>query len=267
MWKMLGLTVQWIIGGAILGLVVSTAFAIVWGVQMVFAYERSPGNDPLVPLVLMWAFFLAPGGMTLGAIVGGLTRIALSAWGQFRDHRIWKSESTLWLAACLMLAVPGCGSEIGPESDDYPHAERAAAEIALASAGVADVVNPAPDGDELGKCEQCNGTGKVGDGRTMVTCQACGGDGKVDPDDISEAIEPVGEIVMQITEVTRHGWPEEWYREYAQVFRDRGWEVGFEKHPASEKQAAYIDVTIGGKTHQFYGPIEPKHLRHLEITQ
>lgn len=34
--------------------------------------------------------------------------------------------------------------------------------------------SPAPSGE----CENCNGTGKVGDGRIMSTCQACGGTGK-----------------------------------------------------------------------------------------
>ena len=35
--------------------------------------------------------------------------------------------------------------------------------------------SPAPASDE---CENCNGTGKVGDGRIMSTCQVCKGTGK-----------------------------------------------------------------------------------------
>lgn len=34
---------------------------------------------------------------------------------------------------------------------------------------------PAPASDQ---CENCNGTGKVGDGRIMNTCQVCKGTGK-----------------------------------------------------------------------------------------
>lgn len=34
---------------------------------------------------------------------------------------------------------------------------------------------PAPASDD---CENCNGTGKVGDGRIMSTCQVCKGTGK-----------------------------------------------------------------------------------------
>lgn len=36
-----------------------------------------------------------------------------------------------------------------------------------------------PDPAPSGKCETCNGTGRVGDGRVSVTCMDCGGDGIV----------------------------------------------------------------------------------------
>lgn len=36
---------------------------------------------------------------------------------------------------------------------------------------------PAPAPNPGGKCETCNGTGKVGDGRVFTVCQDCGGDG------------------------------------------------------------------------------------------
>ena len=29
-----------------------------------------------------------------------------------------------------------------------------------------------------GQCRNCNGTGKVGDGKIVMTCQACGGSGR-----------------------------------------------------------------------------------------
>lgn len=35
---------------------------------------------------------------------------------------------------------------------------------------------PAPKPD-AGKCENCNGTGKIGDGRIVLPCGECGGDG------------------------------------------------------------------------------------------
>lgn len=48
-------------------------------------------------------------------------------------------------------------------------------------AGVAvyrsDDAAPAPEPQPSGKCETCNGTGRVGDGRVSVVCMDCGGDG------------------------------------------------------------------------------------------
>ena len=41
-----------------------------------------------------------------------------------------------------------------------------------------------PDGPGPGKCENCSGTGKVGDGRVMVDCPVCGGDGTIDADEV-----------------------------------------------------------------------------------
>lgn len=36
---------------------------------------------------------------------------------------------------------------------------------------------PAPTPD-AGRCENCNGTGKIGDGRIVMTCPECNGTGK-----------------------------------------------------------------------------------------
>ena len=48
-----------------------------------------------------------------------------------------------------------------------------------------------PD-DKPGKCQDCNGTGKVGDGRIFTECLACGGDGMIDDSDRKEGV-PVAE--------------------------------------------------------------------------
>ena len=39
-----------------------------------------------------------------------------------------------------------------------------------------------------GKCPDCDGTGKVGDGRVFTECLACGGDGKIDDSDRKEGV-------------------------------------------------------------------------------
>jgi len=61
-------------------------------------------------------------------------------------------------------------------------------------AGVAvylpDESQPAPSG----KCETCNGTGRVGDGRVDVACQDCGGDGVLGYSPVSLE---VGDVVCE----------------------------------------------------------------------
>lgn len=44
-----------------------------------------------------------------------------------------------------------------------------------------------PD-DAVGKCPDCKGTGKVGDGRVFTECLACGGDGTIDDSDRKEGV-------------------------------------------------------------------------------
>ena len=44
-----------------------------------------------------------------------------------------------------------------------------------------------PD-DVNGKCPDCKGTGKVGDGRVFTECLACGGDGTIDDSDRKEEV-------------------------------------------------------------------------------
>lgn len=50
---------------------------------------------------------------------------------------------------------------------------------AISGNSVGSVVDPVPDSNPTGKCETCNGTGKVGDGRVFTDCLDCGGDGIV----------------------------------------------------------------------------------------
>ena len=79
-----------------------------------------------------------------------------------------------WLAL-LALVLVGC-------VDSGPTDPTIAADLACEGARVAVLYrlkppspSPAPVSDA---CENCNGTGKVGDGRIMSTCQVCKGTGK-----------------------------------------------------------------------------------------
>jgi hypothetical protein len=57
----------------------------------------------------------------------------------------------------------------------------------------------APDEGVGGTCTDCNGTGRVGDGRVFVDCLACGGDGKIDDSDLK------GGNTFEINEVSNQG--------------------------------------------------------------
>lgn len=76
---------------------------------------------------------------------------------------------------CLVLGLAlGCNASTQIEPDTARSA--AALAFVIATEPTPAVVTP-DDGDDSGECWNCNGTGKVGDGRTMVTCRECGGSG------------------------------------------------------------------------------------------
>jgi RecJ-like exonuclease len=53
------------------------------------------------------------------------------------------------------------------------------AEIATQTARAIVQIENAPAPKPVsGECKNCNGTGKIGDGRIVMTCQACNGTGK-----------------------------------------------------------------------------------------
>jgi len=49
--------------------------------------------------------------------------------------------------------------------------------IAVAVGSTAGTPKPAPAPSPSGQCDNCNGTGKLGDGTVFVPCPVCGGDG------------------------------------------------------------------------------------------
>lgn len=85
----------------------------------------------------------------------------------------------LWLLSCSPVIYAGCG---GPRLD-VP-APGTYSPLAAVSLGIAaSETNPAPSptpSPTPGKCENCNGTGKLGDGTVSVPCPVCGGDGRTD---------------------------------------------------------------------------------------
>jgi len=72
----------------------------------------------------------------------------------------------------MLLGVPGCGV-VQPDHPDI--VADLACETARMSVKLSREMAPAPASD---KCENCDGTGKVGDGRIVMTCPVCKGTGK-----------------------------------------------------------------------------------------
>jgi hypothetical protein len=78
-----------------------------------------------------------------------------------------------WLV-CLLLAVVGCVASI---PDDPSLTADLAAETARMVVQLRhDAPAPTPPSGEA--CENCGGTGKLGDGRISVPCPICKGTGK-----------------------------------------------------------------------------------------
>lgn len=77
-----------------------------------------------------------------------------------------------WLVVFFVVSA-GCVATL-PQDDPEMTADLAV-ETARMVTVMRQTIPPTPVSDD---CENCNGTGKVGDGRIVMTCQTCGGSGK-----------------------------------------------------------------------------------------
>ena len=78
-----------------------------------------------------------------------------------------------WLIV-FMVASIGCVASL--PTDPGISADLAVETARMVIASRAAPPAPTPD---AGKCSNCNGTGKIGDGRIVMTCPECNGTGKV----------------------------------------------------------------------------------------
>lgn len=76
----------------------------------------------------------------------------------------------LLIVAVVASLLSGCVPE---SNEDFRPLGSAAIAVHTQSTGPAPAPKPVPGG----KCDGCNGTGRLGDGRVSVPCQKCGGDG------------------------------------------------------------------------------------------
>lgn len=78
------------------------------------------------------------------------------------------------LSRILLLAfVAGCLNAAAVDRADI--VADLACETARMAVGLSQEMAPAPASD---KCDNCDGTGKIGDGRIVMTCPVCKGTGK-----------------------------------------------------------------------------------------
>lgn len=74
--------------------------------------------------------------------------------------------------ALLLALVAGCINAAAVDSADI--VADLACETARMAVGLSQEMAPAPASD---KCDNCDGTGKIGDGRIVMTCPVCKGTG------------------------------------------------------------------------------------------
>jgi hypothetical protein len=76
-----------------------------------------------------------------------------------------------WLVLFFVVTF-GCVATL--PSDPSLSADLAVETARMVIASRANLPAPTPD---AGRCDNCNGTGKIGDGRIVMPCPECGGDG------------------------------------------------------------------------------------------
>lgn len=105
------------------------------------------------------------------------------------------------LISVLLTFVIGCDT---PQSHvvDYKPTASAAITLAVLRKPVNPDPSPAPDAGD--KCQDCNGTGKVGDGTVFVKCKACNGTGKIGSAPVDATVEKAP-VVDQVAEVCQSG--------------------------------------------------------------
>lgn len=246
----------WMVGGGIAGLLLSALTnwaAYRLGVGMSNAPQEGGSNS----MTMLWCLFIGPFAAILGAALG----LVLRAKRWFRHLPA--------VAAVLCVTAAGCTRTITPAESSYPWKDRIVSEIVLASTGEA--VPDTPDGKPIGKCDNCKGTGIVGDGVVKNRCPACGGDGTIDEEDVQFAAsgqvrESRGKIVLHVSKRTCAGWPTQWWRDGAATsLAKAGFTVSYVNHSDDDLSRARIDVTPQGsnKTWESYSAVDLEDVDHL----
>lgn len=82
--------------------------------------------------------------------------------------------------------------------------------------------SPTPTDD---KCENCNGTGKLGDTRVALDCPVCDGTGKRTTDEPTEPVAKQSHAVIQMASLPGCEPCERWWRDERPKYERQGWRV------------------------------------------
>lgn len=98
----------------------------------------------------------------------------------------------------ILILLVGCTAP-APEPIDFVPAISVAVGVAEATKGATPAPAPTPT---KGTCDNCGGSGKVGDGTIFVPCAVCGGDGKIEA--VAPAETPLVEKLIPKAEPVRN---------------------------------------------------------------
>lgn len=115
-----------------------------------------------------------------------------------------------------------------------------------------DSPSPTPAPAPSGQCDNCKGTGRVGDGRVFVDCPVCGGDGRLDAMPVTS--KPPGVSILEegpkstITMRKRVGCLPcaKWVAAEKAKLEDAGWVVIVETETDDAATVPNFDVLVGG---------------------
>jgi hypothetical protein len=175
--------------------------------------------------------------------------------------------------AIAILLIAGCGTSLTPGLPADAYQAEADAVVVMAFAAVPGDAAPSPDdakpdrkvGD---KCDNCNGSGRSGDG--LGRCNVCKGDGRIDRDDIgarglgprlldsvttttpivpTATTSPTAEtspvtIELHVSQQTAGGWARAWWYADKPYFETLGCKVTFVK----ETDATETWIQVCGAT-------------------
>lgn len=130
----------------------------------------------------------------------------------------------LALLSAVLLTASGCIPRDSATVDPFGR-DAAKAEYTLLAEMLqpTSVPSPTPDNPDGTKCENCDGTGEIGDGTVMVECPVCDGTG-VTSEPMAEG-EPLTAAVVEM--VSQDDCPpcDAWWRDERPKWEKQGWRV------------------------------------------